>query len=124
MHVLRLCGAVALFIVGWWGSFAGWLLASGDHGPPRLALGVVVSLAGLEITMVSYALTRRFRWELVFRAAVYMYFVIRALLSLLVAVDRPDARGFAVTFAAICLINVGLLYAWAGVKRNVKAMTR
>jgi len=120
LSILRLCGAITLFVVGWWTSFAGWSFASGEHSSRRLAIGLVVSLFGLELTLLSCVITRGFRGELVFRIASYLYFLIRALLSAFVASETRDTRPFAVTFAVLCLVNIILMYLWGGVKWQAK----
>jgi hypothetical protein len=136
--ILRFFCSFVLFTTGLALLAMGHLLVIGAHVGPRPAVGFGLSVAGLEIALLSYPVIRRTRAEALFRAGLYLLlflgtiwpgasYLVGHLLSigLLAPVQLTQHQ----TSALIALMFVGaanlfVLYRWGGLASRPTAPRR
>lgn len=80
----RYLGGTLLLVGGWQVCAGGGMLASGFEFAPHPWAGLIASVAGTEMAVLSYLLVRSLRWELPFRAGLLLLLSLLAFGFLLV----------------------------------------
>jgi hypothetical protein len=81
-NLSRYLTASVLIILGGWLLGGGGLLIKGLHIQPHPLLGAIISILGLEMAALSYLFVRNLRFELPFRAALYLVLCLCAISGL------------------------------------------